>query len=294
MEKENTEKKTKKWMLIALIIAVTLVIALGVYVLINQLSRSQDEPQEEKPDEKPEKEEILFTDIEEFLEALWMYDIICVREAIPTFNNISEADPRWIGAVALDQIYKRENLDVASIELINEYVKHIFGLEDFFVLSEEVREERYGTAFYDFGYFLCYDENDCYHGGHGGDPIIPFRLVENITRQGDQYIVDMFVNMRDMSYWRYNSPADQLSSDSPECRAKLGTRIPPVEGYSGEWPDTSCAGAQRIINGNWYYFGEGEDLKAHILENPAAFPRMRLTIDIREDNSLRIVSSVRI
>lgn len=229
--------------------------------------------------------------IEEYIETIWAWDNVCINEPIPIFNNIENANRSWIGAVALWQVsYELEDNVSITLPMINEQVNNIFGMDNFFTNEDaELRENAYWH-----GYFYCHNDHGCYHPGHGGGTIPPFRMTDRIERQNNHYIVYLFTNTQDMKFLTFHPGAEMLESTNTVCQAKLGNRVANFSGgYSDLHPYSNCAGAFRYVNNNWYYLGEGEDLRNYIQENPNAFPRLRLTLIRNTEGNLNITSSAR-
>ena len=289
--------KREKIYLLSIILLLILTLCFGGAIIYDKILSNKD-TKEFKMSSREKWE------IKQYVQSILATDAMCNQKPIYSFNDINDANIKWITEVAYVSASKRETI---SFEKINEEAKVLFG--DNFKGIDEIRVVASGIPFQLEYYFICGDYNkdeinfeNCFHPGHGGREVF-VKLIDNIKRVDKQYIVTMYTHDNNFTYFDITQESlyygieegTILETDDELCKKNIGKKIDSIESLK-------CKGIYAFNHSNkrddgssyLYYYGSQKDFKNYVIGNDKDFDKMKLTIIKNDKSKFNIISSEKV
>lgn len=289
-------KKEKNYLLSIILLFILLLCFGGVIIYGKVLSNKDTKEFKMSSREKWE--------LKQYVQSILATDAMCNQKPIYSFNDINDANMKWLTEVTYVSASKRESI---SFEKINEEAKILFG--DNFKGIDKTRVVSLDIPFQSEYYFVCGDYNNdeinfenCFHPGHGGSGLF-INLIDNIERVDNQYIVTMYTHDNNFTYIEITQESlyygiekgTILETNNELCKKTIGKKIDSIESLK-------CKGIYAFNRSNkrddgnlyLYYYGSQKDFKNYVIGNDKDFDKMKLTIIKNDKSKFNIISSEKV
>ena len=288
--------KKEKIYLLSIILLLILLLCFGGIVIYDKILNDK-ETKETKISSREKWE------LREYIQSILATDLLCNKKPIYSFNDINDANIKWLTEVAYISASKKESI---SFEEINEEAKLLFG--DNFEGIDKTKVVSFGIPFQLEYYFVCGDYNkdkvnfeSCYHPGHGGNGMF-VNLIDNISKIGNQYIVTMYTHDNNFSYFEITGAslyygieeAAILETEDELCKTAIGQKIDSIKSLKCKGIYALNSSDKYDENSPLYYYGSQNDFENYVIGNDKDFDKMKLTIIKNNKDKFNIISSFKV
>lgn len=291
--------RSKNRYVMTLIFLSFLIVGLGIFIIYDK-NLNNNKTKEIKISSREKWE------VRQYVQSILAMDTLCNRKPIYSFNDINDANIKWLTEVAYIGLYKKwATGEKITFEEINSKSKLLFGDNFKGFDKSRVTANNYNSEYY----FGCSDNGEnpvnlenCYHGGHGGDGVF-VNFIDNIELIDNQYIVTMYTHDNSLIYFIVNQASMYygieegtiLETDSEVCKSAIGKEIDSIQSLKCKGLYAFNRYKENDIGGpTMYYYGTQKDFEHYVIGNDKDFDKMKLTIIRNEDGNLNIVSSEKV